>query len=154
MKAKIILPIFLLLLVSLISCKKESSNDPPAINSLSVNGCKPIEDNTKSVGPPFPQEYITLNTIDDSYLLFNHINSILNCQPGQITVALSISNDTITLNEEESEYSADCVCPFDITFKLGPLEEGIYTIMFQKFGGTFKEYSLDFNKSTDIRIDL
>lgn len=153
MKAIIIISIFLHLIVSSISCKKESTNDPMSIYDLSVDGCKPMEDDAKGDNP-FPAEYITLKTIDNYYLLFNHINTIFNCQPGQITVTLSISNDTITLNEEESEYSADCVCPFDITFKLGPLEEGIYTIMFQKFEGTFKKYSLDFNKSSDIRIDL
>jgi hypothetical protein len=150
MKTPVIYPCLLLLTIALTSCKKTFPDDPLAISGLSVSDCKTKGEPSKG----FDSEYITLKTVDDFYLQFNHVNSIFNCLPGQITISLSISADKITINEEESESSANCICPYDVEFKLGPLKAGVYLINFQKSGSTFKEYSLDFKKSTNIRIDI
>jgi hypothetical protein len=58
------------------------------------------------------------------------------------------------MDENESSSLADCICPYDIDFKLGPLQYGTYILKFKRGGLTFKEYTLDFKKSTDIKIDL
>lgn len=150
MKAKIIYPIFLLLIVALTSCKKEFPNDPLSIKDLSVSDCKTKGGSSKGIDP----EYITLKTVDDYYLLVNHINAMFNCEPGQITVTIEISSNEISMEEDESSSLADCICPYDIDFKLGPLQYGTYILKFKRGGLTFKEYTLDFKKSTDIKIDL
>jgi len=150
MKAKIIYPIFLLLIVALTSCKKEFPNDPLSIKDLSVSDCKTKGGSSKGIDP----EYITLKTVDDYYLLVNHINAMFNCEPGQITVTIEISSNEISMDEDESSSLADCICPYDIDFKLGPLQYGTYILKFKRGGLTFKEYTLDFKKSTDIKIDL
>ena len=148
MKTYFIYPFILVLTMVITSCKKEFPDDPLAIKDLSVSDCKGKVDLVKSLD----QEYITIKTIDDYYLLFNHINSIFNCDPGQITVSIEISSNTITIKEDESKAGLRCICPYDITFKLGPLQYGTYTVVFQKGGQTFKEYSLDYDKSTNIKI--
>lgn len=150
MRTKLIYPIFVLLTISILSCKKELPNDPLAIKDLSVSGCK-SKNTAKNI---FGAEYITLKTIDDFYIQLDHINSIFNCEPGQITVTINVSSDVISMDENESSSAADCICPNDLSFKLGPLQYGTYFLNFQKGGLTFKEYTLDFNKSTDIKIDL
>jgi len=150
MKAKIIYPIFLLLIVALTSCKKEFPNDPLSIKDLSVSDCKTKGGSSKGIDP----EYITLKTVDDYYLLVNHINAMFNCEPGQITVTIEISSNEISMEEDESSSLADCICPYDIDYKLGPLQYGTYILKFKRGGLTFKEYTLDFKKSTDIKIDL
>jgi hypothetical protein len=150
MKTKFIYPLFVILSITLTSCKKEFPNDPLAMSDLSVTGCKTKGDNAKAVDP----EYITIKTIDNYYLRVSHINSFFNCEPGEITVSTEISSDRITINEDETTSSANCICPYDVVFKLGPLEYGPYTIIFQKGGLTFKEYSLTYKKSTDVRIDI
>jgi len=150
MKAKIIYPIFLLLIVALTSCKKEFPNDTLSIKDLSVSDCKTKGGSSKGIDP----EYITLKTVDDYYLLVNHINAMFNCEPGQITVTIEISSNEISMEEDESSSLADCICPYDIDFKLGPLQYGTYILKFKRGGLTFKEYTLDFKKSTDIKIDL
>ncbi len=141
---------FLFITIALTSCKKEFPDDPLAIDKLSISDCKTKGDNSKAADP----EYITIKTVDDYYLHFSHINSILNCEPGKITVAIEIKSDTISVNETEESSLANCVCPYDIEFRLGPLEYGVYPVKFQKGGLTFKEYSLNYNKSTNVRIDI
>jgi hypothetical protein len=149
MKAKII--VSLLIMISLTTvCKKGSSNDPLTIMNLSVSDCKNKGVSEKGVD----SEYITIRTVNDSYLGINHISSIFNCQPGEITMTINASGNEISLDENESSHSVNCVCPYDIYFTLGPLRYGTYILKFQKGGQTFKEYTIDFQKSSDIKIDL
>jgi hypothetical protein len=151
MRNKVLYPIFLLLIISITSCNKEFPNDPLSIKDLSVSDCKTKGGTSKGIDP----EYITIRTVDDYYLLVNHINAMFNCQPGQITVTISVSSNEITMTENESSSLADCICTYDIDFKLGPLQYGTYILKFRRGGWfTFKEYTLDFKKSTDIKIDL
>lgn len=140
----------LFIVIALSSCKKGFPDDPLAINELTVSDCKTKGDNSNATDP----ECITIKTVNDFYLKFNHINSIFNCEPGKITVAIEIKSDTISVNETEESSLANCVCPYDIEFRLGPLEYGTYPVKFQKGGLTFKEYSLNYTKSTDVRIDI
>jgi len=150
MKATTIYSFLLISVFAFSSCKKEFPDDPFALTDLSVSGCNTKGDNTKGS----EQEYITLKTLDDYYLLFNHINSIFNCEPGEITVSAEIISNEITITENESTAMANCVCPYDLEFKLGPLQYGDYHFIFTKAGLTFKEYNLDFKKSTDTQIDF
>ena len=150
MKTLVIFPFLIFLAITVTSCKKEFPNDSLAIKYLSVSDCKTKGDLIKGFDP----EYITLKTVDDFYLQFNHFNSIFNCDPGQITVSIEISSTSITLNENEAKAGANCICPYDIVFSLGPLEYGSYSIIFQKGGLTFQEYSLDYNSRTNEKIDL
>ena len=150
MKTNFCYAFILALAAVLLSCKKEFPADPPGVKDLTVSGCKTKGETFKGDEP----EYITFKTVNDFYLLVNHINSMFNCEPGEIIVSLEITGNTITIDENESTSLVNCICPFDVEFKLGPLEYGDYTLIFQKGGWTFKKYSLDFKKSTDDRVDI
>jgi len=150
MKAYLFYPIIFLSAVSSISCNKDVPNDPIAVKDLSVSDCKSKSGNAKGIG----KEYITIKTVGDFYLIINHFNSMFNCHPGEITVAIDITSNIISMDENESSSLANCICPYDINFRLGPLMYGTYILNFKKGGLTFKEYTLNFRKSTDIRIDL
>jgi len=150
MKTSAICSFLLILTFAVTSCKKEFPDDPLALKELSVGECKTKGNDVKGT----EQEYITIKTVDDYYLLINHFNSIFNCEPGEITVSIEISSSDITITEIESDPKVNCVCPYDLNFKLGPLQYGSYKIIFKKAGLIFKEYNLDFKKSTDIKIEL
>jgi hypothetical protein len=132
------------LVIGIISCKKEFPNGPLLVKDLSVGDCK----SKGSISNIFDPEYITLKTTDDYYILFEHINSIFNCDPGEITVSTNMSGDTMIINENETKAGADCICSYDITFKIGPLQHGTYPLKFNKGGLIFKEFVLDFTSST------
>lgn len=144
------LGIFLSLTVLCSSCKKEFPDDPLSVSDYSVSTCKGRIELKKGEIP----EYITLKTVNSYYLKFTHVNSMFNCSPGEITVSLSYSPGSVVIDENESQAGERCICPYDLQFILGPLEYGTYKIEFQKAGVTFKEYSLDFSRTTDVRIDL
>lgn len=151
MKKFIFLPgILLLMAVLSLSCKKEFPDDPLSVSDYSVSSCKGRIELKKGEMP----EYITLKTVNNYYLKFTHVNSMFNCSPGEITVSLSYSPGSVVIDENESQAGERCICPYDLQFTLGPLEYGSYKIEFQKAGVTFKEITVDFNRSTDIRIDI
>ncbi len=150
MRTHFIYSFLLILTAAISSCKKEFPDDPLGLKDLSISSCKSKGDIVKGIEP----EYILIKTVDDYYLLFNHINSMFNCEPGQITVSLEIVADTISIDETEETSLADCICQYDLEFKLGPLQYGEYFVKFQKGGGVFKEYTLNFRKSTDVKIEI
>lgn len=151
MNKYLFLPGILLLLTALCSsCKKAFPDDPLSVSDYSVSSCKGrIELKKGDIS-----EYITLKTVNTYYLKYTHVNSMFNCSPGEITVSLSYSPGSFVIDENESQAGERCICPYDLQFTLGPLEYGTYAIEFQKAGVTFREYLLDFTKSTDVRIDI
>lgn len=100
MKATAICPFLLISIFAFTSCKKEFPDDPFTLKDLSVTGCKTKGDNTKSA----EQEYITLKTVEDYYLLFNHFNSIFNCEPGEITLSAEITSNEIIITEKSQQH--------------------------------------------------
>jgi hypothetical protein len=150
MKAKISILVFLIITVTASFCKKGSSNDTLAIRNLSVSSCKTKGGSSKGID----SEYINLKTVGDYYLLVNHFNSKFGCQPGKITVSMNVSGSEISIDENESTFISNCVCPYDVDFKLGPLQYITYILKFQKGGVTFKEFTINFSKLSDITIDL
>jgi hypothetical protein len=150
MKTFVIFPTFLILLLSMTSCKKEFPDDPLALSSLTVGSCKTKGGDVKGI----VSEYIVIKTVDNYYLKFSHINSVFNCEPGEINLSAVISTDTIIIKEDETKGLANCTCPYDLEFRLGPMKYGTYTIIFQKGGLTFKQYTLTYTKSTNVRIDI
>lgn len=150
MKRKAFLYPVMVLTVTIISCSKEFPNDPFQSKDLLISSCKTKGGPAKGYDP----EYITLKTHDDYYILFNHINSLFNCDPGQITLTVDKEDNTITIDENELMKGVHCICPYDLSCTIGPLPYGHYSMIFKKSGMTFKEYPMDFTKSTNIRIDI
>lgn len=148
MKIKGLFSSLLILIFVVSSCNKDFSNGPLVIKDLSYGDCKTKGTNTTIFDP----EYITLKTIDKDYILCEHINTIFNCDPGEIIVSVQMLDDTLIIEENETKAAADCICPYDLTFKIGALQYGVYPIKFKKEGITFIESTLDFNESTVIFI--
>lgn len=151
MKTKIIFFLSLILSAAITSCKKEFPDDPLGLRDLSISSCKSKGEEAKGIDDP---EFISIKTIDDYYILFKHVNSMFNCEPGQITISLEIEADTILIDEKEETSLANCVCQYDLEFRLGPLQYGEYLIRFQKGGSLLKEYTLNFRKSTDVVVEI
>ena len=74
----------------------------------------------------------SLDCIDYSYdtdntLYIQHINAGFNCCPN-ITADLSYNNHTITIEEIELSGDCDCLCLFEMEYKIIHLTPGTYTI--------------------------
>ena len=87
-------------------------------------------------------------TISVRFLQINHIDVLFNCEPGKLLVDAGLSNDTIVVSENEQSSLANCICPYDLSYRIGPLHYDQYVITIQRDGYVYTEFSIDFNSST------
>ena len=83
-----------------------------------------------------------------------HVNSIFNCEPGQLSVDIKIQNDTIVINEAEESALANCICPYDFNFRIGPMDYGIYNFILKKDGLLYIRFSINFKSKTDTNFTI
>ena len=147
MKISSILTVLVLFSLCLSCDNDEFPDDPFSIKGTTYGSCKPI---TKSV----IEEYLLVSVTDNYFLEVKHINALFNCAPGEIIVEGTCDGVNIFLNEYETEGYADCICPYDISFTIGPMNYGIYTFILQRGGFEVFRDQLVFNSETDKRIDI
>jgi hypothetical protein len=67
--------------------------------------------------------------LHDGYLYVNHLNATFNCCPGTIGADILVEDNKIIIGEYESSGDCNCICPYDLSYEVGPLVEGkTYTI--------------------------
>jgi hypothetical protein len=147
MKTVSILSVSLLLLFSF-SCKK---NEPPE-NQFSARDVYYGE--CKSTTKIAFDEHILLYFHNENYLAVSHNNAMFNCSPGQIIVDAKIEGRNIIVDEYETDSSSNCICPYDISYNIGPLPYESYTFIFQRGGYEVLREEIIFDSEIDIRIDL
>lgn len=152
MNKPVIYTVALMILLSLFTfCDKGFPDEDVTVSDVCISSCKTRGNPDENVD----NEYIIIRNTDNYYILFSHINSIFNCEPGEITVSIEILSNTISINENESGSPlSDCICPYDLEFRLGPLRYGEYVLIFRKRGQIFREYTLAFRKTTDVKVDI
>lgn len=102
-------------------------------NNSSVSGCK----KTLNYGTRTDSEdYFEYQAMDGGYLYFKHINAMFNCEPEELYMLAEIVGNDIHVVEIENNPGANCICPYDLGCKIGPLTEG-------------EEYTLHLHKGYD-----
>ena len=124
----------------LISCEKTYDLKNLKIDQIFFSDCK----TSKGI-----IESIAYKTVNKNYLSITHVNSFFNCDPGQLSVDIKIQNDTIVINEAEERGLANCVCPYDFNFMIGPIDYGTYNFILEKGGLLYIKFSIDFNSKTN-----
>jgi len=124
----------------LISCEKTYDLKNLKIDQIFFSDCK----TSKGI-----IESIAYKTVNKNYLSITHVNSFFNCDPGQLSVDIKIQNDTIVINEAEERGLANCVCPYDFNFRIGPIDYGTYNFILEKGGLLYIKFSIDFNSKTN-----
>ncbi len=117
------------ILLFIFACEKNSENETNLTSQgelLNYNGCKTFEKNTETERNYTCVEYNYAN----NKLELKHINAGFNCCPEKITANITIENDTITIKEIEAEALCDCLCLFDLDFKLENISSKEYYINF------------------------
>ncbi len=153
MKKIIFFSAIALLVLATMSCNKEENKTIITkqgklnVKNLSYGDCK--SNSLKST----KKEYLEL-IADGKYLKIKHVNSVFNCCPGEISVNSKISNDTIFIDENEKEHACNCICNYDLNYKIGTLEYGKYTVILNKLHTPFIKFYLDFNPNTNKIINI
>lgn len=121
MKTKtILLAVFTALLFAAVSCDSDDNENETGVINFSHSDCK--DGTAKTL-----VDQMTFTVTGDNQLNIVHTNSYLSCT-GQIFVESNFSNDTIYINENSTDNSVDCVCPYDLTYSIRPVEFGTYII--------------------------
>lgn len=117
--------------VLLTACGSETSvveNKPINSSLITDSGCKSEASARSEEGDAFGQESISYKAQQKDnkwYLHVEHSNVMFNCASDTIKVKSQIDDDnTISINEIENSYGANCMCAHDITYDVGPLTEG------------------------------
>ena len=108
--------------------------EEPTVNLLvssENSGCKyNQETNTTRGSATEENEVIQYECTADGYLLIKHVNSIFCCE-ANITTTAYVSRNVITIKEYAPPIT-DCICPYDVDMKIGPLNNQNYTIVVDK----------------------
>lgn len=126
MKAKVLMCVSLLVL-AMAGCTDEKDNQAQTVTlkNFANSGCK---DNTRS-GYDGREEIAEYAVHHEGYLYVNHQNAVFNCCPGTIGADILVEDNRIIIGEYESSGDCDCICPYDLSYEVGPLVEGTtYTI--------------------------
>ena len=128
---KVLLSLLAVLFMATVICCNESEN--PVVNvtlkNFANSGCK---SNTKA-GDENRAAFIEYSVIHNDYLYLNHQNVMFNCCPGELGANISVDENIITINEYETEQSCKCICPYDLSYEIGPLKEGeTYTLFIRQ----------------------
>lgn len=131
------------------SCEKIDKENI-VVKNFEYNGCK----NTQK-GMISDQEYIKIKEIDNNYLYVEHINAIFNCCPGKLFVNAKLNNDEIIFEEGEEEHGCNCLCPYDLSWKIGPLEYKSYQVKIMLGEMVYiTDFSIEFTASFDSTFYL
>jgi hypothetical protein len=105
--------------------KTESTSDEQILNAdatvsqVQSSGCKSSSWDDINV--------ISINYVD-SFLYVNHSNASLNCGYDTVNVTMSMENNIITLQEKETHVDANCLCPVDVSYRIGNVPKGSYQV--------------------------
>jgi len=134
MRTKVLLCVLLLVAV-MTACTNENENPVIqqrdfALTNFSNTGCKPEvrtrgeENNNHS--------YFELTATDNGGLYVKHVNVYFNCASNKFDVRASLDGQTITVTELDiiqDGMMATCICPYDLGYEVGSLENGKTYVM-------------------------
>ena len=121
--------------------------------NFSVTGCKAIVSGTRN---PSTDESIMYESIRENYVRITHNNARFNCEPGRIYAELIEKGQTFIIVEKEEKSSANCICPYDLGYDIGPLTEGQeYTVSIRTgYTESSERAKFSFVFSQNIKEDL
>ena len=117
------------------------------------SGCKPVSANSPRYADESPglSESIAYKDNGNGYLHISHTDAMFNCE-SNINIKASVTGAQIVVNEEETNAVANCVCPYDLSFDVGPLEEGRYTVVVKFNGNETTRFALDYKPGAEGRV--
>jgi hypothetical protein len=151
MKKKIFVLIGVLLTIISAGCSSDDNfSDNQEFEStlifFSQTGCKKTGTNSSDVlSVIYGTESIEYEGTKDGYLIINHINALFCCD-ANITTTVSIDNNVITIFEHADPIT-DCICPYDLNMKIGPLKNITYSIVIEDGHPDKKSFTIEFDSN-------
>jgi hypothetical protein len=121
---KLLLVMSLLFLIIGIGCEEEKTEKQIRLKGFSYSECKGEVSSTLKISASSSidlQEYIEYKGMGDHYLHIKHVNVPFNCCPDTIKASASLIRNEIAVKEEEMGPKCNCICRYDLEYKIGPL---------------------------------
>jgi len=139
-----------ILFLGFLSCEKlEKSSTDIVVKEITYGKCK--QDGKSDIFPEYP-ESIAYKTIDKNWLAVKHVNAVFNCcLPKGIGVKVTFSGDSVIVSEFEVEQGlCDCICPYDVSYRIGPLVYGDYLFVLRYPDGRIRvSFPFRFDDTTE-----
>ena len=127
--------------------------NPPTGVIVNYDGCKEFAKGTPGDDTPPDQDCIEYQYDGVSVLLLKHVNAGFNCCPDEILADITIEDNVITIDEDESLESGGCycLCLFDVDYQISNLPPGEYTIringLYLEEGDEILQFTVDLASS-------
>jgi hypothetical protein len=139
--------IVLFILFLFIGCnKEEDKRQNPELLGFTFSTCGGFK--SRLIAPADEEiEKLVIRAEADGYYKFDHTNVSFNCcLPAGISADLKLSDDTLYLNEKETELgNCKCLCKYDLTSEIKNLEKGNYVLCLLKDSIVRGTITLQFN---------
>lgn len=126
-----------------------NDNENPVENiglkNFANSGCKGNNTRAEDEGRVECLEYYVIH---EGFLYLNHQNVLFNCCPGELGADISVDDNSIIINEHETEQGCKCICTYDLSYEVGPLTEGkTYSISIRRRDAEPIEVKLEYKNS-------
>ena len=114
-------------------------------SNSSVSGCKNQGAATRA--ELNEDEYFECEYMNGDYLYLKHVNALFNCAADELYTIAEVHDTDIILCEIEKGPMANCLCPYDLGCKVGPLQIGKeYNVHIVKDSCSYGYFTITFSK--------
>ena len=163
MKKTSIFLCMLLLLTLAMGCSSEEENSNKQQNylqTIAVSGCKNNIDPTNASSSNRTSvfettEFVKYEGTEEGSLMIYHENAQFSCE-AKIETNVTINENVICIIEKDVTPVTNCLCCYDLTMKIGPLENKLYKIIICKNNeqGQYVNFSIDYNTTVKGEIKV
>jgi hypothetical protein len=133
MKRKYFLLTGIIPLIFVIGCHKDDHNDEHVTIQVAHSDCKRLSSPDRQTVADSNESCIEYEYfLQQNKLFLKHINAGFNCCPEDIYCTLTVTNDTIKIQEFEMKQLCSCECLFDLDMEISGIFAGQYHLIVQE----------------------
>ena len=147
----------------LLSCSSSDEETKIRLRNHAESGCKSNDEtssNTSQTGKQQSKKMVDLEAAqrvslkgnDKGMLNVFHENAIFTCE-AKFTISAEVSGNTIVINEDAPP-STNCICNYDLTSEVGPLENKTYTLVIKNNQTVICTHQFHYSKTFDESFEL
>lgn len=97
-------------------------------------------------------ERVSLKGNNSGILSVFHENAVFTCE-ADFTLSADVSGNTIIVNEDAPP-STNCICCYDLTSEIGPLDNKTYTLIIKNNNAIVWTHQFDYSNTLDESFDI
>ena len=146
----------------MMACSSDDSDDNSntiKLRNHTESGCKNITSYSSQLGKQQSKmqfdnlvERVSLKGNNRGLLTVFHENAIFTCE-ADFSLSADISGNTIIVNEDAPP-STNCICCYDLTSEIGPLDNKTYTLIIKNNNAIVWTHQFDYSNTLDESFDI